>query len=95
MKILRRCPLSLRHFWGKSYSSPPNDAPPRSIVVKFLSYKIKEEVLKQALHKKGFLYMNKKINLDHDYAPEVLRKRREYAEAKKTLAEKKIRFQTP
>ena len=41
------------------------------------------------------MYGEKKVFLDHDYAPEVLRKRKEYAEAKKVLKEKKIRFQTP
>lgn len=33
--------------------------------------------------------------LDHDYAPEVLMKRKEYTEAKKLLKENKIHFQTP
>lgn len=33
--------------------------------------------------------------MDHDYAPEVLRKRREYAEAKRVLKENSLRFQTP
>ncbi len=34
---------------------PPKDALPRSIVVKFLSYKMKAVVLKRAWQKKGFL----------------------------------------
>lgn len=33
--------------------------------------------------------------VDHDYAPEVMKKRKEYAEAKRVLRENKIRFQTP
>lgn len=33
--------------------------------------------------------------MDHDYAPELLRKWREYAEAKAALKERNIRFQTP
>ncbi|KAK7896689.1 hypothetical protein WMY93_022014 [Mugilogobius chulae] len=37
----------------------------------------------------------KAVNLDHDYAPDVLKKRKEYAEIKAVLKEKKIRFQTP
>lgn len=74
---------------------PPADAPPRSIVVKFSSSKTKEEILKQVWRKKGFLYKEKKVFVDHDYAPETLRKRREYAEAKKVLRENNIRFQTP
>lgn len=64
---------------------PPPDAPLRSIVVKFSSSKTKEEILKQVWRKKGLSYQGKKVFVDHDYAPEILRKRREYAEAKKVL----------
>ena len=74
---------------------PPPEAPPRSIVVKFASFKMKEEILKIAWQKKGFDFQEKRIHLDHDYAPELLRKRRDYAEAKAALKEKNIRFQTP
>ncbi|KAK1903584.1 LINE-1 retrotransposable element ORF1 protein [Dissostichus eleginoides] len=74
---------------------PPNEAPPRSIVVKFSSYTVKEDVLKRAWQKKGFDYQGKRIQLDHDYAPEVLRKRREYAEAKAARKGRNLRFQTP
>lgn len=74
---------------------PPPDASPRSIVVKMSSYRMKEEILRLAWQKRGFQHLGRRVNLDHDYAPEVLRKRREYAEAKKALKEKNIRFQTP
>lgn len=76
-------------------SRPPADAPPRSIVVRFMSFRSKEEVIKKAWQQRGFEYEGKRVYLDHDYAPEVLRKRKEYTEAKKVLKEKKIRFQTP
>ena len=33
--------------------------------------------------------------VDHDYAPDVMKKRKEYTEVKKVLKEKKVRFQTP
>ena len=33
--------------------------------------------------------------MDHDYAPELLKMRRDYAEVKAALKEKNIRFQTP
>lgn len=73
---------------------PPAGAQPRSILVKFLSFRTKEEVLKLAWQKKGFMWKNCKINLDQDYAPFILTKRREYAEARKALKEKNIKFQT-
>lgn len=74
---------------------PPGEAPPRSIVVKLSSYKVKEELLRKAWQKRGFEHLGKRVNLDHDYAPDVLKKRKEYAEAKAVLKERKIRFQTP
>lgn len=51
-------------------------------------------MLKLAWQKKGFSWRNCKINLDHDYAPYILAKRREYAETRRALKEKDIKFQT-
>lgn len=62
---------------------------------KFSSYRTKEDMLKRAWQRKGFAFQRKRVHLDHDYAPELLRKRREYKEAKAALKEKNIRFQTP
>lgn len=56
---------------------------------------MKEDVLKRAWQKKGFDFQGKRVRLDHDYAPELLRKWREYTVAKATLKERNIRFQTP
>lgn len=74
---------------------PPPDTAPRSIVAKFASYRMKEEILKLAWQKRGLEFHGNRINLDHDYAPDVLKQRRRYAEVKAMLKEKKIRFQTP
>lgn len=68
---------------------------PRSIVVKFGSWRTKEEVIKRAWQKKKVLYDNVRFYVDHDFPPEVLKKRSEYAEAKRVLKERQIRFQTP
>lgn len=73
---------------------PPSGATPRSIVVKFQSYIVKEEVIRLAWLKKGFTLDGHKISLDHDYAPAVLHKRKAYAEARRVLKENKLRFQT-
>ncbi|KAK7895736.1 hypothetical protein WMY93_021061 [Mugilogobius chulae] len=59
------------------------------------AHRTKEEVLKRAWQQKGFMLNEKKVFVDHDYAPDVLKKRREYTEAKKVLRERKIKFQTP
>lgn len=62
-------------------------------MAKLSSYRMKGELLRSAWQKKGFQLHGKSVNLDHDYMPNVLRKQREYAEAKAVLKEKKIRFQ--
>lgn len=94
-------------FWGNSVDlaiervhrslgpKPPPDAASRSILVKFASYKIKDEVLRLAWQKQGFTYKGKRVSLDQDYTTEVLKRRREYKEVKRVLKEKSIRFQTP
>ncbi|CAL9691046.1 unnamed protein product [Knipowitschia caucasica] len=74
---------------------PPDGAPPRSIIARFLNYKIKDEVLRKAWQSKGFLWKGKQISFDNDYAPEVLKQRQSYMEAKKMLKQRGIRFQTP
>lgn len=76
-------------------AKPPQDAPPRSIVVKFQSYRTKEAIIKAAWQKKGFDFEGRRVIIDHDYAPDILRQRKEYGEAKKVLRDKKIRFQMP
>lgn len=73
---------------------PPNEAPPRSIVVKFLSFRIKEQILRKAWMKKGFIWKGKQISLDNDYPPLILKKRKEYGEVRKILKENRIQFQT-
>ena len=64
-------------------------------MAKLSSYRIKEELLKLAWQKREFQLHRKSVNLDHDYVPDVLKKRKENAKAKSVLKEKKIRFQTP
>lgn len=73
---------------------PPTDAPPRSIIIKFLSFKMKEALLRKAWQKKGFTWQGNQINVDHDYPPLILKKRREYAEIRKVLKENNVQFQT-
>lgn len=73
---------------------PPEDAPPRSIIVKFLSFKTKESLLRKAWKSKGFVWQGRQINLDHDYPPLILKKRREYSEVRKVLKENQVQFQT-
>ncbi|KAL0152327.1 hypothetical protein M9458_052050, partial [Cirrhinus mrigala] len=74
---------------------PGKNARPGSIVVKFLRYKMKEEVIRKAWAKKDVFVVQQKIYFGHDDPPVVLQKRKEYSEVKKVLKDRKIRFQTP
>lgn len=73
---------------------PNSDKPPRSLVVNFLQYTTKEKILKEAWKKK-IQYQNQPLFFDHDYATEIVQKRKEYVGIKRALKEKGIRFQTP
>lgn len=73
---------------------PPLHAQPRSIIVKFASFRTKEMVLRKAWQKKGLMLEETRINVDNDYPPRLLQKRKEYAEARKVLKERGIKFQT-
>lgn len=57
-------------------------APPRSFFIKFLNYRMKEEILHNAWQKKGFICRNKQINMDSGYLQSVNKKRQEYTKAK-------------
>lgn len=46
------------------------------------------------LAEERFTWNNNKINIDHDYPPEIMAMRREYAEAWRILKEKNLRFWT-
>ena len=73
---------------------PPEGAPPRSMIVRFLQFTVKEEVLHTAWAKKPCV-QGKRVYFDHDYADAVQKKRQEYVPVKKALSAKKIPFKTP
>ena len=72
-----------------------SQAKPRSIVVRFGSWRTKEDVIKRAWQKKEVFCDNVRFYVDHDFPPEVQKKRGEYTEAKRVLKAKRIKFQTP
>lgn len=73
---------------------PGPHAPPRSIIVNFLEFKIKETVLRNAWRKKIFI-RDKLIAFDNDYTAAVVQQRRAYKHVKSALKAKGIRFQSP
>lgn len=79
--------LLLRQYWDGTL--------PRSFVVKFASYRTKEDILKKAWQARVLYFPSPRIHLDNDYAPEIQWRRREYVATKKVLWDNNIRFQSP
>ena len=71
---------------------PPREAQPRSVVVYFQEFKTKELVLHSAWKKREIYFGERR---SHDYPAETLVKRKAYAQIRRLLREKGIRFQTP
>ena len=71
------------------------DEPPRSIVLNFQRFDVKEMLLKKAWGKKIVKFGEKRIFFDHDYSDMVLKQRKSYATIKSILKAKDIRFNTP
>lgn len=74
---------------------PTGGAKTRSIVVKFMQYRTKEEILRKPWEKKQINVNTQRIYFDHDYPTAILNSRKEYNDAKRVLREKRIQFQTP
>ncbi|KAK7878792.1 hypothetical protein WMY93_030902 [Mugilogobius chulae] len=87
-------PLQIQRAHRSLAQRPGPGTSPRSIIVNFLQFEVKEMVLRLAWKAKIMLN-NKQVFFDHDYAFEVMEKRRTYKEIKRVLKEKGIRFQTP
>lgn len=74
---------------------PPPNANPRSVVVYFLEYRIKELVLRSAWKKREVYLKGRRVYFDQDYPAETQKKRKAYTPIRKLLKEKGLRFQTP
>ena len=74
-----------------------NGQPPRSIVINFLRFDVKEKVLSKAWEKKVVNFGEHRIYFDHDHTDKVLKIRRSYGEIKRALnkATPRIQFKTP
>lgn len=95
LSSLQDTDLQIQRAHRSLVPKPSQDAQPRSLVICFLEYRVKEMVLRAAWNKKELRYQGRRIFFDHDYATDILQCRREYAEIKRALKTKQIRFQTP
>lgn len=71
----------------KKSTDPP---PPRSIIVKFLDFAVKDAILRQAWAQK-MIYKGEQIYFDHDYLPELQKKKSEVRKVIKSLKQKDIK----
>ncbi|KAK1897326.1 LINE-1 retrotransposable element ORF1 protein [Dissostichus eleginoides] len=74
---------------------PPQNANPRSVLIYFLEYRIKELVLRSAWKKKEVYLNGTRVYFDQDYPAEIQKERKAYAPIRKLLKEKGLRFHTP
>lgn len=83
--------LQLERAHRSLTARPKNPAAaPRSLIVKFLDYSVKDTILRQAWSQKRILYKTEPIFFDHDYSPELQKKRAQVREVIKQLKQKNI-----
>lgn len=87
--------FGIQHCHHALTPKPPQGAPPRSLVICFLEFRVKELVLRAAWRMKDVRYNGKRIYFDQDYPPEILKKRKAYVGILRELKAKGIHFQTP
>ncbi|KAE8277412.1 hypothetical protein D5F01_LYC24656 [Larimichthys crocea] len=95
LTMLRDVDLKIQRAHRSLAPRPPTGAHPRPIIVNFQEFSTKEMVLREAWKKGKILVGNRALHSDHDYASEIVKKRKEYNDIKKALKERGIRFQTP
>ncbi|KAI4799940.1 hypothetical protein KUCAC02_016478 [Chaenocephalus aceratus] len=70
-----------------------NTAPPRAIIVRFLDYRVKEQVIQQAWKQKT-TYEGRTIYFNQDYTNEVQKKRKQVRDVTKKLKDKNVKAQS-
>lgn len=74
---------------------PRGTAPPRSIIIRFVDFQVKQVVLQQAWKQRNIQFEGHTIYFDQDYSTEVQKKRKKVREVIKRLKEKNIKAQSP
>ena len=69
-------------------------APPRSIIVRFLDWGVKQTILQQAWSQGNIEHEGRRVVFDHDYSQSLQRKRKAVWEVIKKLKEKNIKART-
>ncbi|KAJ4930509.1 hypothetical protein JOQ06_024820 [Pogonophryne albipinna] len=72
-----------------------SSAPPRSIIVRFLDFSVKQIILQQAWKQRDIEFEGQRVYFDQDYSPDLQGKRKRVREVIKQLKEKNIKAQSP
>lgn len=87
--------LSIERAHRSLMLKPRDSAPPRSIIIKFLDYRVKERVLRTAWQSGGVSFQGQRIFFDQDYTADVQNKRKQVRAVIKQLKEKKLKAVSP
>lgn len=81
----------------RALAPKPRDAaaPPRTIIARFLDFRVKQAVLQQAWKQLDVQYQGHKVYFDQDYSSDLQRKRKKVREVIKKLKEKNVKAQSP
>lgn len=71
---------------------PPQGAPPRTFIAKFLNYRDRDAILRLARVKGNIPFGNHKIAIFPDFSAEVQRRRKSFLEVKRRLRIKNIKY---
>lgn len=72
-------------------SKPNTQKKPRSIVVRFSTWEVKQQVLRTAWGRREVLYRGERIYLDQDFTPKLLLQRKGFMRIRNYLKEKSIK----
>uniref|UniRef100_A0A3B3XAJ7 L1 transposable element RRM domain-containing protein n=1 Tax=Poecilia mexicana TaxID=48701 RepID=A0A3B3XAJ7_9TELE len=74
---------------------PKDSAPPRSIIVRFSNYRVKEKVIQTAWSRRDVTHHGQRIYFDQDYTANVQKKRKQVREVIKQLKDKNVKAGSP
>uniref|UniRef100_A0A3Q3FYM6 L1 transposable element RRM domain-containing protein n=1 Tax=Kryptolebias marmoratus TaxID=37003 RepID=A0A3Q3FYM6_KRYMA len=76
-------------------AKPKHSAPPRSIIVRFFNYRVKEKVIQMAWSRRDVTHHGRRIYFDQDYTVNMQKKRKKVREVIKQLKDKNVRAVSP
>lgn len=95
LKLPQDMNLNIERAHRSLGTKPMGSAPPRSIIVRFSNYRVKEKVIQTAWSRRDVTHHGKKIYFDQDYTANIQKKRKQVREVIKQLKNKNVRAVSP